>query len=271
MAEVKGGFHVRCCQSAGTKVPSRVFARPRLATTPPDRAIALTTPILALETATEVCSVAVVDGTETRGLASLSRGRRHAEILVSLISKVLSQASLTRGSIAAIAVSEGPGSYTGLRIGVSTAKALVEALRIPLIAVSSLQAIAEVGELDDGILIASFLSRKNEVFARAYDRSGGVATPLSPALGGSADEVRDNLRALGIGSERVVGPGSARFGAGMNGSPPACATAVGRIGARKLANRQFVDPKLFEPYYLKEFVASLPSRSMFEKVPNSPR
>ncbi|RMH54049.1 MAG: tRNA (adenosine(37)-N6)-threonylcarbamoyltransferase complex dimerization subunit type 1 TsaB, partial [Bacteroidetes bacterium] len=96
--------------------------------------------LLALETATDVCSAALAEGDRLLVEETLYRARLHAERLVLLIEDVLRHADLTPAAVAAVAVSGGPGSYTGLRIGVSTAKGLAAATGAALVAVPSLEA-----------------------------------------------------------------------------------------------------------------------------------
>jgi hypothetical protein len=126
--------------------------------------------ILSLETSTSVCSVAVHADGSLIALSELTQPGAHAERLVLLVEKVLDKAKIGFHAIDAIAVSEGPGSYTGLRIGVSTAKGLAFGLDKPLIAVNTLQALASALELKEGELVIPVLdARRMEVFREVFD------------------------------------------------------------------------------------------------------
>src|SRR5690606_13682330 len=125
----------------------------------------------AIETATTVCSVALWTDEDVVVEAALYRPRAHAENLVPLIGDVLRYGAIAPRDVDAVAVSAGPGSYTGLRIGASTAKGLVTAVDAELVAVPSLEALASaaadlIGESD--MLLAVFGARRDEVFAAAF-------------------------------------------------------------------------------------------------------
>ena len=133
--------------------------------------------ILCIETSTKVCSVAIAENGVVRALAEDNEDEyTHAEKLNVLIEKVLQEAGLKFNEINAVAISEGPGSYTGLRIGVSAAKGFAVALNIPLIAINTLKAMC-VGIADgksDSLLIPMIDARRMEVFCAgkagaAYD------------------------------------------------------------------------------------------------------
>lgn len=144
--------------------------------------------ILAIETATDTCSVAVLDGDTVTAEAHLHRPRVHAQRLTPLIEDVLRHAGASRDMIDLIAVSRGPGSYTGLRIGMSTAKGRAEATGAALIGVPTLEALAATltPVAQPGDLVCALLdARRQEVYAAAYDVLADEET--SPDDGTSPD------------------------------------------------------------------------------------
>ena len=109
--------------------------------------------ILNIETATKNCSVSIANNGKTVALRELAtEGYSHAEKLHVFIEEVLAEARITYKEIAAVAIGSGPGSYTGLRIGVSAAKGLCYALGIPLIAIESLQILAQKAKIEEGAI-----------------------------------------------------------------------------------------------------------------------
>ena len=232
--------------------------------------------LLALETATDVCSVALLDGDRLVGLGEVLRPRAHAAMLTPLVRDVLAQADRRVEDLSAIAVSSGPGSYTGLRIGASTAKGLAWVTGAALVAVPSLEALARGAQdvLSEGdLLVTAFRSRRDEVYAAAFRRTSDNLTVASDA---TAVEVGDlgawlpghngtlwiageagALVADAVGeTARVLDPARFRPSAAL----------VGRLGATKLAAGDLVDVAAFEPEYLKDFVAKR-GRPIFERLP----
>ena len=126
--------------------------------------------ILNIETATKNCSVSVSRNGELVALKELSDEQfNHAEKLHVFISSVLEEAAIGLNDLQAIAVSKGPGSYTGLRIGVSAAKGLCYALNIPLIAVDTLKILAEAITVDNGFIVPMIDARRMEVFTQKFN------------------------------------------------------------------------------------------------------
>ena len=192
-----------------------------------------------------------------------------------MIDEVLQQAAVGRANLAAVAVSAGPGSYTGLRIGVSVAKALSEALSIPLISVPSLVAAglhgittADVSWEPNDVFLAAFPSRKKEVFAAAFRRTDDGAEQIGDTLAGDAGPVLDALRSDGLTVRMALGPGASAFEEHLPIEVTPCsASAIVTLGATLFNRQTFVDAELFEPYYLKEFVAGVATKSVFARLP----
>lgn len=227
------------------------------------------TALLAIETATDVCSVAIFHGGRVVVELGVDRPRLHAERLVPMIGEAMTVAGLVPTDLAAVAVSAGPGSYTGLRIGASTAKGLAFALSIPLVAVPSLQALASsVPSAPGSIVMPAFAARRGEVYAAAFriGRGGMPEEVLSPTAG-DGHAVLDAFVRAGPpsgGPVLLVGNGAPVLAAAARGRGLACtiretslpgAAAVARLGIALLAAGASVDAATFEPYYLREFTA----------------
>lgn len=230
--------------------------------------------ILALETATSTCGVAVLQDETVIAQAHLYRPRVHSARLTPLIEAVLAHADVETDRLDAVAVSMGPGSYTGLRIGVSTAKAWALAADANLVGVPTLEALAArmhpVAGPDD-VVCALLDARRDEVYAGAFRVDDGLvehastkALPtdaLAEWLGAVdarlwllGDGVEKSLEALGgLGAETVAVP----FG---EVSPSAA--WVARRGRHKLLATGPDDLASFEPFYVKD-VHATPSPSPF--------
>ena len=128
--------------------------------------------ILHIETSTKNCSVSIANCGELMSLKEINTGEySHAEMLHPLINEALLESKLTIKEIEAIAVGKGPGSYTGLRIGVSAAKGLCFANDIPLISINSLEILAQTVNIDSGLIIPMIDARRMEVYAAIYDKN----------------------------------------------------------------------------------------------------
>lgn len=217
------------------------------------------TRILSIETSTSICSVAVhLDG-KLMSLAELAEPGAHAERLMLLAEEVLEKAKIGFQELDAIAVSEGPGSYTGLRIGVSTAKGLAFGLNKPLIGVNTLQALASAVDVKEGELVIPVLdARRMEVFREVFDwKLNSVAKLDAEVL--SADSFQnflDSHRVYFLGDaadkvESIVQHNHASFISHLTFS----AQYMGGIAFGKYQKGQFADLAYFVPNYLKEFKA----------------
>jgi len=136
---------------------------------------------LALETATPHATVAIVRDGELLAGRVLFETRRHAESLAAAIDEVLAEAGMGAGELAGILVGEGPGSFVGVRVAIAHAKGLATALRVPLVGLCTLTAIA-AGEGRDGEGYAMLDARRGEVYARRVRRAGGAVEALAEAL-----------------------------------------------------------------------------------------
>lgn len=241
-------------------------------------------PLLAIETATDVCGVALVqDGRVTVSL-HLHRPRVHAENLVPLIRDALRYGGLETRALGAVAVSKGPGSYTGLRIGASTAKGLALATGAALVAVPTLEALAAsvVPQAQTGDLVLAALdARRDEVFAAAFRVSD--AGKLSTHAETTALGVGELPSWLSASDERVwlVGSGGAKAAPALEDAGyerlhlldetfhAPSADWVARLGLRRFEAGTVEDVAAFEPSYLKEFVATERQGSVFDQLPST--
>ncbi len=234
--------------------------------------------LLAIETATDVCSVALVDGGgAVLGLAETLEPRSHAARLVPLTKDLLAEHGLAASDLEAIAVSAGPGSYTGLRIGASTAKGLAWVTGAALVAVPSLDALAfgTQERLAEGdALVAAFRSRRGEVYAAAFARQADGTASLRSAEAVELDALGDWLPAH-AGRLCIAGEAGALVAASLSVParvfPPAdvrpSAASVGVLGWSRWRAGETVDVAGFEPEYLKAFVAKR-GRPIFDRLPN---
>ena len=222
--------------------------------------------ILHLETSTTVCSVAVsVDG-QLKSIHEVNEGYSHAEKIQSLVNAALADTQLKISDLDAVAVSKGPGSYTGLRIGVSLAKGICFGAGIPLISVDTLQAMAHhpaLASYADYFKIPLLDARRMEVYACVIDKNNTIVQPTMA-------EVVDENSFRELENEKVVffGPGMEKcrdvlshFSEGVfckNVWPSASQMIT--EGERKFAANEFEDVAYFEPYYLKDFVAGKPKK-----------
>jgi len=224
--------------------------------------------ILNIETATKVCSVALgKDGFLLASKQVNEENYSHAENLTPFIEDVLKENGTNLNELDAIAVSKGPGSYTGLRIGVSTAKGLAFGLNKPLIAVDTLKAIAsgfqEKSKIEKGLIAPMIDARRMEVYSAIYDQGLDEVKKLS------ADVIDESSYAKLLAENKIFFCGD---GAGKCKSiilsdnaifiNDVHASAVSMIGLSETAYiaNDFVDVAYFEPYYLKDFIATTPKK-----------
>ena len=225
--------------------------------------------ILHLETTTDVCSVALSKDDEVIALKESAEERNHAALLSLFIEEVLENQKIKTKDLSAVSVSEGPGSYTGLRIGVSTAKGIAYGLNIPLIAIPTLQAIAYSALLNEknfDFIAPMIDARRMEVYTSLFDSQLNEKEPTR-ALIVEEDSFQNILNEkrvlfLGTGAEKckeIIKGKNAIFSEKTNIS----ASNMVKLAYKKYQTRDFVDTAYFEPFYLKEFVAIKSKKSFF--------
>lgn len=219
--------------------------------------------ILNLETATTVCSVALSKDGQLLALKEINNDYTHAENLTIFIDEVFQQAGLSLNQVDAIAVSKGPGSYTGLRIGVSTAKGLCYSLDKPLIALNTLQHSAFGCSLKHGGADALYCpmidARRMEVYCAVYDKNNN---PLLATTAEIIDEhsFKDLLEKktvyfFGDGAEKCKTVLQKNANAFFIDHLYPSATNMILLSEESYKHNAFEDVAYFEPFYLKDFIA----------------
>lgn len=215
--------------------------------------------ILSIETAISVCSVAIHDGGRLLGIVEVLGDNVHGSKLVPLIRELLVQTEVRKADLKAVAVSKGPGSYTGLRIGVSTAKGLGYALGIPLIGVDTLDAIARnyfslCGE--DDVIIPMLDARRMEVYAKVIGSDGRTLMDIQPVVvdKGSFESYLTRGKVLFVGDSNGKVSGVVRHPNAIFLSSLPSARFVGEIAHEHYVAGDFEEIAYFEPNYLKEFM-----------------
>lgn len=219
--------------------------------------------ILGIETSTKICSVALSNEAGVIAIQEEGGEYSHAEKLNGFITDVLKNAGVNKNQIDAIAVSKGPGSYTGLRIGVSTAKGLCYALNKPLISVDTLQAMAlkasrEIPNMD--YYCPMIDARRMEVYTAIYGADNTTIEVVSARIieASAFEEYLEDKKLVYFGDgaakcEVVLGQNSNAIY--HDGGFPS-AEAINALAFKKYQSNSFEDVAYFEPYYLKDFVAT---------------
>lgn len=219
--------------------------------------------ILNLETATKTCSVALAkDGTLLACKELTSDNYSHAEKLNGFIEDVFNEAGFKINQLDAVAISAGPGSYTGLRIGTSTAKGLCYGLEIPLISINSLKALANLAQVERGLICPMFDARRMEVYTAVY------SSDLNELQATNALVVEnDSLAKFDAEAITIVGPGAEKCQDVLNAENytynlevAVSAKGMMTLSDAKFKASNFEDVAYFEPAYLKDFVAGPPKK-----------
>jgi len=215
--------------------------------------------LLHLETSTKNCSVSISRNGELLCLCEeFDDNYGHSEKLHQFIEWALEGAEISLKDLDAVCVSKGPGSYTGLRIGVSAAKGLCFGLNIPLISLESLEILAQSQiNKDFDLIIPMIDARRMEVYTSQFNSSGGKISPIEAKIldENSFQEFKDlNIAFVGDGvekSETILQLPNATYFKGIHPS----AENMIQLAEKKFNQKQFEDVAYFEPFYLKEFVA----------------
>jgi len=225
--------------------------------------------LLSLETSSPICSVALHDVADGRliGQSELRLEKSHSTYLTVLIEQLLANTSHALVDIVAVAVSDGPGSYTGLRIGAAVAKGLCFALDIPLVSVSTLgalaaQVVAVTARAEEMLFCPMLDARRMEVYTALYTHDGQevlAPVPLILAPGALAEQLAHRqVLCFGNGAVkfRPLVAKQANIGF-LTGIEPS-AVAVGALGVGVFRRQEFQDVAYYEPFYLKEVYTTTP-------------
>lgn len=216
--------------------------------------------ILCLETSTTNCSVSLGKaGVILSSKEVNSEGFSHSEQLHSFIDELLKQQNFSAKHLDAVSVSKGPGSYTGLRIGVSAAKGLAYALDIPLISVSTLLCLAKQVDVNEGLIVPMLDARRMEVYSEVFDTEFNSVRKIKAEILNETSFKEE----LNSGKVHFIGSGVEKFEA-ICDHPNAMfhhdklpsAKEQFFIAKQKFEENIFEDVAYFEPFYLKDFVSN---------------
>ena len=213
--------------------------------------------ILNIETATKNCSVSIAANGKTLVCKEISElGYSHAEKLHLFIQDVIQEAAISFSQLSAIAVSQGPGSYTGLRIGVSAAKGLSYALQIPLIAVDTLLALAYQVSENDGLIVPMIDARRMEVYSAIFDSNKQKIREVQAEIISeeSFAAISDKIYFIGDSNEKVKSVLTKSNFVFLDAIQYPSAKEMSTISYQKYLEKDFEDVAYFEPYYLKDFL-----------------
>ncbi len=234
--------------------------------------------LLNLESSTEVCSVSLSENGTLIDFIESDEGQNHARLLSVFAEELMKRNQLTFNQLKAVAVSKGPGSYTGLRIGVSLAKGICFANQIPLIAISPLQSMSAhislnlekyaIQSVPDLLLCPMIDARRMEVYTAIYDCTNREVEPVSAKIVDSSTFERylekHPVAFFGNGSAKCrthIDHTNAIFINDIKTS----AQFMCSLAQKAYENNQFEDMAYFEPFYLKDFIAGLPKKNILRK------
>ena len=229
--------------------------------------------LILIETSTALCSAALAEDGVITSYRESSAPKAHASLTAVFIQEMLEEKGLTIADCDAVCVSKGPGSYTGLRVGVSTAKGLCFGSGKPLIAISTLDILVAQAQIPDNLkyIVPMVDARRMEVYAAVYEIAGQAGndvrqvTETAPAIidENSYSDILEKGKVLFIGD----GAGKcADFIKHPNATFVQCwpkASAMLEPAMKAYKEKRFEDVAYFEPFYLKEFVATVSKKKMW--------
>jgi tRNA threonylcarbamoyladenosine biosynthesis protein TsaB len=217
--------------------------------------------ILNLETATRNCSVALAKNGETILCKEIAEiGFSHAEKLHVFIEEIIKDANINFSDLKAIAVSKGPGSYTGLRIGVSAAKGLSFALNIPLISIDTLLALTKQVSIEKGVIIPMIDARRMEVYSAVFDANHNKIRDVEAQIldENSFSDLDQEIYIIGDSSEKAKTILTTKNIIYLDEIQFPSAKQMCKLSFEKFQNNDFEDVAYFEPFYLKDFLITTP-------------
>ncbi|HMK06013.1 MAG TPA: tRNA (adenosine(37)-N6)-threonylcarbamoyltransferase complex dimerization subunit type 1 TsaB [Flavobacterium sp.] len=221
--------------------------------------------ILNIETATKNCSVAIAkDGVVLLCKEVAEQGYSHAEKLHVFIEDVLRESQLSFKDLDAIAVSQGPGSYTGLRIGVSAAKGLCFALNIPLIAVDTLAVLAAQAAISDGIIVPMIDARRMEVYSAIFNSKHEKTREVQAEIidEDSFSELDETVYFVGDCAQKCQTVLTRANFVFLDKIVYPSAREMAVLSDVKYKKNDTVDVAYFEPYYLKDFMITASGKQL---------
>ncbi len=232
--------------------------------------------ILLIETGTDICSVGIARDGELLSLRESDRGRDHARQVAAFVDEALEEMGLQPEALDAVAVGKGPGSYTGLRIGVSFAKGLCYGIGRPLIAIGSLDALTEVARedyeagivdverWDEATLCPMVDARRMEVYTQLFNAAGEAVSEVEAKI--IDDESFRDERTSGRPFV-IFGNGAAKCSEVLEGATlidvAPSARGLARLAEEAFVAQKFEDIAYFEPFYLKDFVVTTSKKKLF--------
>ena len=220
--------------------------------------------ILCIETATTNCSIALsVNGSVAVLVEDNSKQFSHAERLHTFIEQVLVEAKISKDNLDAIAVSKGPGSYTGLRIGVSAAKGLCFALDIPLISIPTLESLALQGKPNKGMIVSMLDARRMEVYSAVFSSEGNEIRETQAEILTETSFIQyleeEPVQFIGTGVEKFEPLCQHKNATFLNDKLPS-AYQMAELAEAKYKISDIENVAYFEPYYLKDFLITVPKK-----------
>ncbi len=227
--------------------------------------------ILHIESSTSVCSVCLSKNREKIAGKEIHEINAHSKMLTVLIEQMLKEAKLNLKEIDAVAVSKGPGSYTGLRIGVSVAKGIAYGAGVPLISVGTLQNMAFGAKQhlasEENFLLAPMIdARRMEVYTQLFDKNLKAINNISAEIITNTflEEELEHKKVYFFGDgaakcKEVISKNNAHF---LEDLYPSADYMI-NFSHQAFENKQFEDVAYFEPFYLKDFIANVPTKHIY--------
>ena len=233
--------------------------------------------ILNIETATETCSVALSNENGIIDYRENREGKSHASLLTIFIDDILKSNNFKAADLSAVSISNGPGSYTGLRIGVSTAKGICYGANIPLIAISTLEVLV-AGLMNspvnqqyintETLLCPMIDARRLEVYTALFDNAGKMISDISAEIinESSFQQIfaKKKIVFFGNGANKCKAMLSNENALFIDNIHP-LAQNMTSLSQSHYNNKAFEDVAYFEPFYLKDFVATIPKNKVINR------